>query len=70
MYSLKAVAQHNANFINAFVDLKVQGWKSFETAFNSYTYSFFKDSMVKASALVEKTAETVKSNNKKAVDNV
>jgi hypothetical protein len=70
MYTLKAMAQHNANFVDAFIDLKVQGWKTFETAFNVYTYSFYKDTMTKVTGLVEKSAENMKEINKKVVNNV
>ena len=70
MFTLKAVAQHNAEFLDSFVDLKVEGWKTYEKAFNAYTYSFYKDTMTKATALVEKTAETMKSVSKKVVDHV
>jgi hypothetical protein len=70
MYTLKAVAQHNADFVDSFIDLKVEGWKTYEKAFNAYTYSFFKDNMTKATSLVEKTAENMKSANRKVVDYV
>jgi hypothetical protein len=70
MYTLKAMAQHNANFVDSFIDLKVQGWKTFETAFNVYTYSFYKDTMTKVTGLVEKSAENMKEINKKVVNNV
>lgn len=70
MYTLKAVAQHNANFVDAFVDLKVEGWKTFETAFNAYTYSFYKDTLTKVTNLVEKSAESMKEINKKVVSHV
>ena len=70
MFTLKAVAQHNADFVDSFIDLKVEGWKTYENAFNAYTYSFFKDNMTKATALVEKTAENMKSANRKVVDYV
>ena len=70
MYTLKAMAQHNANFIDAFVDLKVTGWKTFETAFNAYTYSFYKDPLTKVTSLVEKSAESMKEINKKVVSHV
>ena len=70
MYTLKAVAQHNAEFIDSFVDLKVEGWKAFEKEFNAYTYSFYKDQIAKTGEAVQKTAQIVKQINKGVVDHV
>ena len=70
MYTLKAVAQHNAKFVDSFVDLKLAGWKSYESAMNSYTYGFFKDTLSKQSQLVEKFADGIKSVNVKLVDSI
>lgn len=70
MYTLKSVAKHNINFVEAFVDLKVTGWKSYEKALNAYTYGMFGDQLKKATDNVEKFAKFIKDSNEKALDTI
>lgn len=70
MYTLKSIVKHNAAFVDAFVDLKVEGWKSFEKALNAYTYSFYKDQVAKATEAVNMTAKNLKTITQGVADHV
>lgn len=54
------LVEHNKKFYDAFVDLKVTGWKSYSKALNSYTLGFFKEQLISVDNAVEKTATTMK----------
>lgn len=70
MYTLKALAKHNVDFIDSFIDLKVEGWKAYEKAANAYTYGFYADTLKKQSEEVEKFAKFVKEANKKTLESI
>lgn len=40
-YNVKNVVSDSIRFHNSFVDLKVQGFKAFNKAFNELTYNFY-----------------------------
>ena len=59
-YKLNNVVDNNINFINAFIDLKVTGWKSYEKALNAYTNGFFSNQLENSTVIVEQTAKNMK----------
>lgn len=59
-YNYDQFVSHNKKFWEAMVDLKVEGWKSFSKASNSYTNSFFKKELEKLDADVEKLGKIMK----------
>lgn len=70
MYTIKSLVKHNINFVESFIDLKVEGWKSFEKAANAYTYSFYADQLTKSTNAVEKFAKFLKDANQKTLDSI
>lgn len=40
--SYEQLVKHNKAFHDAFVDLKVVGWKSYSKSLNAYTFNFYK----------------------------
>ncbi len=60
MYKLNTVIDHNIRFINAFIDLKVEGWKAYEKALNTYTHSFYSNQLENSTVAVEQFAKTLK----------
>jgi len=54
------VLDHQKKFWESMVDLKVDGWKAFSDAFNSYTMGFYKKSLEQIDEQVEKLATTMK----------
>jgi hypothetical protein len=56
----KQLMDHNKSFYDAFVDLKVVGWKSYSAAMNAYTMNFFKDQLSTMDDAVEKTGKMMK----------
>lgn len=39
--NLNQLIDHNLKMHDAFIDLKVEGWKSYSKALNQYTFNFF-----------------------------
>lgn len=70
MYTLKSAMKHNLDYIDSFIDLKVEGWKTFAKATNTYTYGFMSEAIEKQTALIEKWATMVKDGNKKSLESV
>lgn len=40
--NLDQLINHNKKMYDAFIDLKVVGWKSYSSALNDYTFGFYK----------------------------
>ena len=59
-YTFNQMKDQNAQFMNAFVDLKVVGWKSYADALNSYTNGFFKSQLDSMTSTVETTGDFMK----------
>lgn len=54
------VVNHNTRFWNAMVDLKVDGWKAFADAMDSYTMGFYKNNLREMTGQVEQVADAMK----------
>ena len=54
------LVEHNKAFSDAFVNLKVTGWKAYSTAFNNYTFKFFSTQMKTLDDSVEKLGKIMK----------
>ena len=54
------LVKHNLKFYDAFIDLKVVGWKSYSKAMNELTNGFFKTQFEKTDESVEKIGENMK----------
>ena len=52
--------EHNTAFMNAFVDLKVEGWKSYAKALDSYTNGFFKAQLNETTEAVVSVGDKMK----------
>jgi hypothetical protein len=59
-YTYDQLKDHNTSFYDAFVDLKVEGWKSYAKALNSYTLGFYKVQIEKSTEMVEKLGSNMK----------
>lgn len=60
IHNIDQAIKHNANFYNAFIDLKVVGWNSYSNAFNQYTFNFFRSQMKELDKSVENLGEFMK----------
>jgi len=61
IYNQEQLIKHNLKFYDAFVDLKVVGWKTYSKALNEYTQGFFRVSLEKSDETVETLGESMKS---------
>lgn len=61
IYNQEQLIKHNLKFYDAFIDLKVVGWKSYSKALNEYTMGFYKTGLEKADETVETLGENMKS---------
>ena len=61
IYNYNQLVNHNIKFYDAFIDLKVQGWKSYSKALDEYTQGFFIEQLKESDKLVEAIAQTMKS---------
>jgi len=52
--------KHNKAFYDAFIDLKVVGWKSYSKSLNDYTFNFYKTQMKTLDESVEKLGDIMK----------
>ena len=68
MFTFKSIAKHNLDYINSFVDLKVEGWKSYSKATDLYTNGFISDTLKKQTEMVEKYAKMIKDTNSKMLE--
>jgi hypothetical protein len=59
-YTLDQQLKHQKRFFDAFVDLKVEGWKRYSSALNDYTLGYWKTALNKLDDEVQKTGDTVK----------
>ena len=58
--NLDQLIAHNKKFTDAFVDLKLVGWKSYSKAVNDYTFNFFKKQMTELDTAVETFGKSLK----------
>lgn len=58
--SHEQLVNHNKAFFDAFVDLKVVGWKSYSKAFNAYTFNFYKTQMNSLDNAVDQLGDIMK----------
>lgn len=58
--SYEQFVKHNKAFSDAFVDLKVVGWKSYSKAVNAYTFNFLKTQMTSLDNAVEQLGDIMK----------
>jgi hypothetical protein len=61
MFNIKTAIDSNVSFINAFVDLKVEGYKSFTKAYDAYTMAYFAPVTKKMQDGVIKLGDNMKS---------
>jgi hypothetical protein len=61
IYNQEQLIKHNLKLYDAFVDLKVVGWKTYSKAVNDHTFGFFRTSLEKADEQVETLGENIKS---------
>lgn len=61
IYNQEQLIKHNLKFYDAFIDLKVVGWKSYSNALNDYTFGFFRTGLEKTDEAVVTLGETMKS---------
>jgi hypothetical protein len=54
--------KHQKSFLDAYVDLKVQGWRQYSTALDSYTLGYWKTALKQLDEQVQETGEAVKAN--------
>lgn len=59
-YKQEDVIKHNKKFWDSFIDLKVDGWKAYSEALNSYTMGFYRTSLEKADQFVEELGSSMK----------
>jgi hypothetical protein len=61
IYNHEQLIKHNLKFYDAFIDLKVDGWKTYSKALNEYTQGFYRTALEKSDKSVEELGETMKS---------
>ena len=54
IYNYDQLIKQNLKLYDAFIDLKVTGWKTYSKAVNEYTQGFFKAQLEKSDESVEK----------------
>jgi hypothetical protein len=60
IYNYNQLLENNLKFYDAFIDLKVVGWKTYSKALNEYTKGFFNDQLKKSDETVENLGKTMK----------
>jgi len=60
IFNYKQLVQHNKNFYDAFVDLKLVGWNTYSKSLNAYTMNFYAEQLTKMDKEVENLALTMK----------
>lgn len=58
--NLKQMVEHNHKLMDTFVDLKVEGWKTYSKALDNYTFSFYTDQLKEMDKSVAKMADEMK----------
>lgn len=59
--TLDNLVQHNKKMYDAFIDLKIVGWKSYSKALNDYTFGFYKKQLELADENVVTFGDNLKS---------
>jgi hypothetical protein len=54
------LVEHNVKMMDAFIDLKTEGWKSYSKALNQYTFNFFGTQLKNMDDSVENMASEMK----------
>jgi hypothetical protein len=66
LFTFDQQIKHQKRFLDAFVDLKVEGWKRYSTALNDYTLGYWKSALKQLDDQVEELGVAIKTNyNKK-----
>ena len=60
IYNYDQLIKQNLKLYDAFIDLKVTGWKTYSKAVNEYTQGFFKAQLEKSDESVEKIGNDMK----------
>lgn len=60
VYNYETLMNHNLNFYNSLVDLKVVGWKTYTSALGTYTYGFFNKQLKNSDSQIEALGEKMK----------
>jgi hypothetical protein len=58
--NLNQLINHNIKMHDAFIDLKVQGWKSYSKALNQYTFNFFTEQLKNVDQSVDNMGQELK----------
>lgn len=58
--SYEQLVKHNKAFYDAFINLKVVGWKSYSKSVNDYTFNFYKTQMKSLDNAVEELGNIMK----------
>lgn len=61
IYNYDQLVKQNLKFYDAFIDLKVDGWKAYSKSLNEYTQGFFNKQLETSNEAVEKLGENMKS---------
>lgn len=60
VYNFNQLVEHNIKMMDAFIDLKTEGWKSYSKALNQYTFNFFSTQLKNMDESVENMASDMK----------
>jgi hypothetical protein len=60
VYNFNQLVEHNVKMMDAFIDLKTEGWKSYSKALNQYTFNFFSTQLKNMDGSVENMASEMK----------
>lgn len=60
VFNFNQLIEHNIKMHDAFVDLKLEGWKSYSKALNQYTFNFFADQLKNMDKSVETMSNDMK----------
>jgi hypothetical protein len=59
-YNFEQFTKHQKRFVDAFIDLKVEGWKQYSSALDDYTLGYWKNILQEFDKQVETTAQNTK----------
>lgn len=59
-FTLDSVIRNNANFINAYINLKMVGYASYADALDTYTNGFFKRQIDESKSFVNTLGDNMK----------
>ena len=60
VFNFNQLVEHNVKMMDAFIDLKTEGWKSYSKALNQYTFNFFTTQLKNMDESVEKMSSEMK----------